>query len=73
MVCVVIGLWLLCGFIVYGFSFGYYQNKWPILSEIEHKKDRGVCLMIGVIGPMGLFCYLLSEGLEGFKYGFKLK
>lgn len=59
----------------YGFSFAYWQNKYPALAEADRREDIGDSIIIGIassfIWPVG-WC-LLRYQMEKFHYGFKLK
>ena len=81
---VVVTLWVICGIITHGMSFGYWQKNWPELAE-QHKKDNIITsIVLGLAGPIGLFLitfHIISHKLVGVfevngvkrdKFGFKL-
>jgi hypothetical protein len=64
--------WLTCSFITYGFSFAYFQNRWPKFKDKDYKKNRKFCFKMSLFGPLNMISYFLTIGCEGFKYGFKI-
>ncbi len=70
-------IWLSLGFVTYGWSFAYYQGKYPSLAERSYKKDMAFCMIAGFIGgPFSLAGYsanVLMRGDIPWEYGFKIK
>ena len=63
-------VWVVCGTLAYGAYFAHFQRKFPDLVESQHTKDRSEALVMGVLGPFGLFGIGVAFR---FKYGFKFK
>lgn len=63
-----LGLWLL----TYGFSLAYFQRKYTLIAKDYYWLDVMFCLVASAF-PMSLLTYFLAMGLEGFKYGWRIK
>ena len=59
-------LYLLGGFIFYGFCFGYWQGKW---SEY-YRENVVVSVIFSLLYPMFILPYLFSKG---WKYPWRIK
>lgn len=47
--------WLGCGVISAGYTFAYFQRKYPRLAEDGFKDDRSIALLDIGFGPIALF------------------
>lgn len=62
-------IWIICGILSYGITFGYFQNKYPRMAEKRWVEDFRFAVFFGILGPIGLS---VSFPLSGFvKYGLK--
>ena len=71
MIGAIIIIWVICGILAYGITFGYFQRKFPLLAKRSYMEDAGFATIIGIFGVVGL---LLSVCLSGFcRYGLKFR
>ena len=60
--------WIICSMLSYGFSFGYFQRKYPVLTDDDYWEDMLFSFPYGILGPTALFVIIF---LKGYKYGLK--
>ena len=67
----IIVIWIICGILTYGITFGYFQGGWPEISEKGYRQDMSFSVFFGLLGPIGL---IISFFISGFaEYGLKFK
>ena len=66
----IIGVWVACGIVSYGYNFAYYQREYPSLAEKEYKRDMMVCIFLSVFGPINLLVMMDSDE---YRHGIKFK
>lgn len=64
-------LWLLCGFISYGWIFAYFQREFPSLAETAYHRHRRYALEELLWGPIGVLATLTDPKWR--KHGFKFR
>jgi hypothetical protein len=62
--------WGVCGFLTYGWSFAYWQRRYPEIAAENYREDKINSLFFAALGPIGLLTVIAQEG---WRYGFKLK
>jgi hypothetical protein len=65
-----IAVWVVCGVFTYGFTFAYFQRKWPRLAAQYYSSDRKFAVAIGLTGPFGLLGAFIGAG-GTYQYGLK--
>jgi hypothetical protein len=61
-------IWIACGVLAYGATLAYFQREYPSTAlEFEHN-DRAFAVLLGTLGPIGLFVAVVSN--KRFKHGF---
>lgn len=63
-------IWVLSGTLAYGFTFAYFQGRYPMLAKKEEATDRATALSMAVWGPFGL---VVAVERGGWRYGLKYK
>jgi uncharacterized membrane protein YraQ (UPF0718 family) len=68
---IVIG-YVVCGVLTYGWTFGWFQNRFPGIAAHCYKDDMAYAVFVGIFGPVGL-CGILTlmavhRSYEGFKF-----
>lgn len=61
-------IWVVCGVLAYGLTFGDYQREWPELSVKNYQSDRQFAFFIAITGPIGLVVSLINNRGHGFKW-----
>jgi len=51
--------WIVVGIFNYGLTFGYFQNNWPTVANLQRREDMLVALFYGILGPLALFAFLI--------------
>ncbi len=64
-------VWIICGVVNYGFTFAYFQRKYPTLAENDYKRDRNMARWFALGGIPGLIGSWIAARGEYSKYGFK--
>jgi hypothetical protein len=65
--------YILCGIFGYGFSFAYFQGKFPVIAEKEYWTDFWMASIVGFFGPFGLIAIVIITIPDVFKYGLKFR
>jgi len=66
-------LWWLSAALTYGLSLNYWQTTYPTQAWASRDEDRRLSLLLGMLGPIGLFVAALNIWAAlGFK-GFHLR
>lgn len=65
-----IGLWLLCGLLSYGWSLAYFLAKYPLIAEKWYWRTVGFSLVWGFLyGPISVFILL---AVRVYRHGWRL-
>ncbi|MBS1257789.1 MAG: hypothetical protein MAG551_00836 [Candidatus Scalindua arabica] len=65
-------VYIACGMLAYGLSFGCMQNRFPESAEEAREFDQGLAFVFALLGPIGLFItYVVLTGRG--KYGIKFR
>lgn len=59
-------VWVVCGYLAYGYTYGYLQRECPRMAEECRPKDRRFSLRMSLLGPIGLLTVFRNGG---FKHG----
>lgn len=70
---VIILVWIVCGILAYGITYGYFHREYPL---INHEKDiKRTTFFISIVqamaGPIGLVVSIFSS--KFIKHGMKFK
>jgi hypothetical protein len=68
-------IWFGLGFLTYGWSFAYWQGKFPRLAEEDYTIDRNNALLNipgGACAFIGWVIHTWTRGCTPWEYGFKL-
>lgn len=61
--------------IIYAITFGYFQNKYPLVAKDNYHLNRNIAIIIAIfcvlISIVGLYLVILLS--ENIKYGLKWK
>jgi hypothetical protein len=60
--------WVACSILLYGWSFAYWQKKYPTLAERSYREDLRFSLLMSLGGPIDLIVVLIRRD---YVYGFK--
>lgn len=68
---IIVGLWLICSFLAYGFSWAYVCNVYAK----DAKYEQPACIALAVSGPFGLIQLglMAQAGNNPFKYGMRFR
>lgn len=61
-------LWVACSVIGYGYSFGYYQRRFPNIADFMYRADQRTCMLMAITGPVNL---LALFACDMYKHGTK--
>ena len=50
-------IWVVCGVLSFGLSFGYYQNAYPNIAEKGYLGDFMFSLLVSLLGPITLISW----------------
>ena len=60
--------WVVCSVLSYGFLFGYFQRKYPLLTDDDYWEDMLFSFLCGIFGPSALLVIIF---LKAYEYGLK--
>jgi hypothetical protein len=72
-ICLLVSLYVFFAVLLYGFSFAYWQRKWPSQAEVFYEGDRNLSLLTAVFWPLGFLSAFCSSDGTLFNYGVKFK
>ncbi len=61
-------VWFACGVFGFGFTFAYFQALFIEDAFAERFSDLGIAILVGLMGPVGLFIVLI---MGGYRYGLR--
>jgi len=70
-VIIVLIVWIACGVLTFGITFGYFQREFPLLAEEGGHSDRMLALLFAAFGPIALITTFFLSGC--LKHGIKFK
>lgn len=64
--------WAACGVLAYGYTFAYFQRKYPETGATRRglSQDRRLALLAAACGPFGLWASMADGGAQ---YGLKFR
>lgn len=58
---IIIIIWVICGMLSYGHSFGFYQRNWPNIAERCCTQDQRFSVFMAFLGPVSLAISLIKN------------
>lgn len=59
--------WIACGVLAYTATFTHFQKQFPVVAAERGRDDRGIALLMALLGPAGLVAITLNSGF--FRHG----
>ena len=63
-------VWIVCGYIHYGWYFAYFQKEYPKIAKNDYEKDKRAAFITSFLGPIAL---LFDIACDFHKHGRKYK
>lgn len=60
--------WALCGFLAYGLTYAFFQNKWPAIAKMTEAEDFKFALVMAITGPVGFIATTICIAFDYTKY-----
>ncbi len=60
--------WIVTSVLTYGFTYSYFQNKYPTIAKESEQEDRNHAMFMSLIPFCGFLVVIMKRG---YKYGLK--